>query len=69
VPPSPVASPGSAPFLAFYTLIYLFFLDNTYREGEIGGGNRDGPGTNEKPDGQGMKTPKAGGNRGVRVSA
>jgi hypothetical protein len=50
-------------------LIYLFFLDNTYREGEIGGGGWDGSGTNDKPDGQAIKTPKAGGNRGVQVSA
>ncbi|WP_426128172.1 hypothetical protein [Pararhizobium sp. PWRC1-1] len=31
-----------ASFLAFYALICLFFLDNTYREGEIGGGGWDG---------------------------
>jgi hypothetical protein len=29
-------------FLSFYTLICLFFLDNTYREGEIAGEGWDG---------------------------
>ncbi|MBP1858371.1 hypothetical protein [Rhizobium herbae] len=29
-------------FLSFYTLISLFFLDNTYREGEAAGSSWDG---------------------------
>lgn len=29
-------------FLSFYTLISLFFLDNTYREGEAAGSGWDG---------------------------
>ncbi|OBZ94406.1 hypothetical protein ADU59_17215 [Pararhizobium polonicum] len=29
-------------FVLFYTLICLFFLDNTYREGEMAGNGWDG---------------------------
>jgi len=29
-------------FLSFYTLISLFFLDNTYREGDAAGNGWDG---------------------------